>query len=79
MQPVKSIQASKARGFAASPALVSVKAGIVSMVLLIASLVVRGVKGAMLIGIGLSACVSWATGLHPLPESVVEVPSAHLF
>lgn len=47
----------------------------VATTLLIAVLTVHQVQGAMLIGMLLSSCVSWLTGLHPLPTSVVEMPS----
>ena len=46
---------------------------------LIGVLVIHHVTGAMLIGIGASACFSWLTGLQPLPERVVALPSARCF
>ena len=42
---------------------------------LIGILVVHRVQGAMLIGIGISSCFSWAAGLSPLPDRFVEMPS----
>ena len=33
-------------------------------------------QGAMLIGIGISSCISWLSGLHPLPTTLVEFPRA---
>ena len=42
-------------------------------------LVVHRVPGAMLVGIGASSCVSWALKLQPLPTSLIEMPTCHLF
>lgn len=42
---------------------------------LIGILVIHRVPGAMLVGIAASSVVSWASGLHPLPSTYVEVPT----
>jgi AGZA family xanthine/uracil permease-like MFS transporter len=42
---------------------------------LIGILVIHRVPGAMLVGIAASSVVSWASGLHPLPTTFVEVPT----
>lgn len=47
----------------------------VATTLMIAVLTVHQVQGAMLIGVVISSLISWVFGLHPLPESIVEVPT----
>jgi AGZA family xanthine/uracil permease-like MFS transporter len=46
---------------------------------LIAALVVLRVQGAMLIGIGVSSCVSWFAGFHALPVRIVEMPTMQFY
>ncbi|MCV6609249.1 MAG: NCS2 family permease [Amphritea sp.] len=44
-------------------------------IILIAALIVREVKGAILIGIVSLTLIAWITGLSPAPESIVAMPS----
>ena len=46
---------------------------------LISVLVVHRVQGAMLIGIGISSVISWSCGMHPVPERLVQLPTAVWF
>ncbi|KAL1499284.1 hypothetical protein AB1Y20_011493 [Prymnesium parvum] len=47
--------------------------------LLIGALVAHRVQGAMLLGIGVSSCVSWTLGFARFPQKLVEMPTLHVF